>query len=137
MEVDNKRLVIGLVLVFVLGILFAIVNGFYVSSTNEQLPFIVYAISFVSILVGASIVVMFQWKISKMQIERVLKILPYDERVVIKILLENNNSIEQNKLVAFSGFKKVKISRILQRLEQRGVVEKKSIGNTNLVLLRV
>ena len=62
MEIDKKRLVVGLSLIFVLGILFAIVNGFYVSSTNEQLPLIVYAISFLSILIGAFIVVMFQFK---------------------------------------------------------------------------
>ena len=31
MEIDNKRLVIGLMLVFLLGITFAVVNGFYTS----------------------------------------------------------------------------------------------------------
>ncbi len=67
MEVDNKRLIIGLILVFLLGILFAIVNGFYVSSTNEQLPLIVYAISFISLLVGVLIVITFQYKINKIQ----------------------------------------------------------------------
>src|SRR3989344_8630396 len=133
MEIDNKRLVTGLSLVFALGILFALVNGFYTSSTNEQLPLIVYAISFLSILVGAFIVVMFQFKISRIQLERVLKILPREERMVIKILLDNKNMIEQNKLVVLSGFTKVQISRIIQKLVQRDVVEKKNMGNTNLV----
>ena len=137
MEIDNKRLVTGLSLVFALGILFALVNGFYTSSTNEQLPLIVYAMSFLSILVGAFIVVMFQFKISKLQLERVLKILPREERNVVKILLDNNNSIEQNKLVVLSGFTKVQISRILQKLVEREVVEKKSMGNTNLVVLKI
>ncbi len=137
MEIDNKRLVIGLSLVFVLGILFAIVNGIYTSSTNHQLPLIVYGISFLSILVGAFIVVMFQFKISKIQLERVLKILPKEERTVVKILLDNSNSIEQNKLVVLSGFTKVQISRIVQKLVERDVVEKRNMGNTNLVILRV
>ena len=60
MEIDNKRLFIGLILVFILGILFAVVNGFYTSATNEQLPLIVYGISFISILLGAFMVIMFQ-----------------------------------------------------------------------------
>lgn len=137
MEIDNKRLVIGLSLIFVLGILFALVNGFYTSSTNEQLPLIVYAISFLSILIGAFIVIMFQMKINKIQLERVLKILPREERIVVKILLDNNNQIEQNKLVVLSGFTKVQISRILQKLAERDVVEKKNIGNTNLVMLKI
>ena len=137
MEIDNKRLLTGLVLVFVLGILFAVVNGFYTSSTNEQLPMIVYGISFLSILIGAFIVVMFQFKINRIQLEKVLKILPREERIVVKILLDNNNSIEQNKLVVLSGFSKVQISRILQKLKERDVVEKKNMGNTNLVILKI
>ena len=137
MEIDNKRLVIGLSLVFLLGIMFAVVNGFYTNSTNEQLPLIVYGISFLSILIGAFIVVMFQLKINKLQLERVLKILPGEERKVVKILLDNNNSIEQNKLVVLSGFTKVRISRILQKLAEREVVEKKNMGNTNLVVLKI
>ena len=80
---------------------------------------------------------MFQLKINKLQLERVLKILPGEERKVVKILLDNNNSIEQNKLVVLSGFTKVRISRILQKLAEREVVEKKNIGNTNLVVLRI
>ncbi len=137
MEIDNKKLVIGLSLVFVLGILFAVVNGFYTSSTNEQLPLIVYGISFLSILFGAFIVLLFQWKISRMQVEKMLKILPRDERVVIKILLDNKSFLEQNKLVALSGFSKVQISRIVQRLVERDVVEKRHLGNTNLILLKL
>lgn len=137
MEIDTKRLVIGMGLVFLLGILFAIVNGFYTSSTNQQLPLIVYMISFLSVLIGAFIVIMFQFKISKIQIEKMIKILPREERIVVKILLDNNNSIEQNKLVVLSGLTKVQISRILSKLAQREAIEKKNMGNTNLVILKI
>ena len=137
MDISNKRLVIGFALIFLLGILFAVVNGFYTSTENEQLPLIVYGVSFLSILVGASIVFLFQWKINKVQLEKVLKILPKDERTVVKILMDNNNQIEQNKLVVLSGFTKVQISRILQKLVERDVVEKKSMGMTNLVILKI
>lgn len=137
MEIDNKRLIIGFSAMFLLGIAFSIVNGVYTDSTNEQLPLIVYAISFLSIVVGAFIVIMFQAKINKIQLERVLKILPREERIVVKILLDNNNAIEQNKLVVLSGFNKVQIFRITQKLEVRGVIEKKHLGNTNLILLKI
>src|SRR3989338_9804316 len=137
MEIDNRRLLTGLVLVFVLGMLFAIVNGFYTSSTNEQLPLIVYGISFLSIMIGAFIVIMFQMKLNRIQLERVLKILPREERTVVKILLDNNNMIEQNKLVVLSGFTKVQISRITKKLVEREVIEKKNMGNTNLIVLKI
>ncbi|MBI4144523.1 hypothetical protein HY486_04715 [Candidatus Woesearchaeota archaeon] len=137
METDRWRLVVGLVLVFVLGVMFAIVNGAYTSSTNMQLPLIVYLISFLSIIVGAVVVLLFQWRLSRVQLERVLRVLPADERVVVKILLDNKGSIEQNRLVAFSGMSKVQVSRLLQKLSLREVVEKKNLGNTNLVVLKL
>ncbi len=137
MEISPKRLVIALMLVFVLGVLFALINGYYASQTETQLPVIVYGISFVSLLIGGAIVILFQWKITHAQITKVLKILPAEERKVVQILLENKNSIEQNKLVALSGFNKVKISRIIKRLEQREVVKKMNLGNTNLLVLNI
>ncbi|MBI2144630.1 hypothetical protein HYU17_05825 [Candidatus Woesearchaeota archaeon] len=137
MEIEPKKLVIGLGLVFVLGVLFAVVNGIYTESTDRQLPLIVYAISFISLLIGALIMLLFQWKISRIQLEGVMRILPVEERTLVKILLDNNRSIEQNRLVALSGFSKVKVSRVTHRLSERGVVEKKSLGNTNLVVLKV
>lgn len=137
MEIEPKRLIIGFALIFLLGVLFAVVNGIYTDSTNQQLPVIVYTISFISIIVGSSIVLLFQWKISKMQLESLLKILPREERIVVKILLDNKNVLEQNRLVALSGFSKVRISRILQKLSERDVIEKKKLGNTNLIVLRL
>lgn len=137
MEVSPKKLIIGLGLVFFLGVLFSIVNGYYVQAEGTTLPMIVYGISFLSIIIGGAIVIMFQWKINKIQLNRVVKILPPEEKNVVKILLENNNAIEQNKLVALSGFNKVKISRIVKELEFRGVVKKTNLGNTNLIVLSI
>ena len=45
--------------------------------------------------------------------------------------------MEQNKLVAYTGINKVKMSRILGSLEDRGVVKKTNLGNTNLVVLKI
>ena len=137
MEVDTKKVVIGLVLVFILGVLFALVNGWYTTQTNQQLPLIVYAIAFVSIVVGATIVLLFQWKISKMQLEKILKILPREERLVVQALFAHNNELEQNKIVVLSGLSKLQVSRTVQKLAERGVVEKKSSGMTNLIMLKL
>lgn len=137
MEVPLKRLVIAFISLFLLGAFFSIINGYYATDEGNPLPILVYAISFLSILVGAGIVALFQWKINKMQIERMLKILPGEERVVIKILLDHNYEIEQNKLVALSGYTKVKISRIIKQLELRKVVTKNHLGNTNLIRLEI
>lgn len=137
MQISPKRLVIALALVFFLGVLFAVVNGIYVENEGSSLPIIVYGISFVSLVLGAALVILFQWKINKIQFDKVVKILPPEERRIVTILMHNSNSIEQNKLVALSGYNKVKISRLVKELEQRGVLKKTNIGNTNLIVLRI
>ena len=136
-EIPINRLIISFGLIFILGILFAILNGYYTEENGSGFPLIVYGISFVSLVVGAIIILLFQWKINKIQLENILKILPKDEAEVIKFLIENNNRLEQNYLVAYTGYNKVKISRILTKYEQKGIIEKRNIGNTNLIILKI
>lgn len=137
MEISPKRLIIALVLIFFLGILFSVINGFYAQQEGSSLPLLVYGISFVSLILGAFLVILFQWKINKIQIRRVVRILPAPERKLVSLLLENGNALEQNRLVALSGFNKVKMSRLIHELEMRGVIAKKNLGNTNLVTLKI
>ncbi len=137
MEVEPKKLVVALLAVFLLGISFAILNGFYVTQSGESLPIIVYGISFLSISLGAFLVLLFQWRINRAQLERILSVLEHDERMIIKILLDNNWHIEQNYIVALSGMHKVAVSRAITKLALRDVIEKKPLGNTNMIILRV
>ena len=137
MEIEPKRLVIGFVLIFLLGVMFAIVNGVYAEKVDESLPLVVYAISFVSIIIGGFIVALFQLRINKANLRRAMKILPEAEGKVVALLIENNNALEQNRIVALSGLNKVKVSRILQELEHRSVIKKTNLGNTKLIVLKV
>jgi len=136
MEVSETRLGVAIVAVFGLGILFSILNGYYIEDTGEPIPIIVYGMTAASMAVGALIILLFQWKISKNQLHKILKVLPEDERIILELLVKEKK-MEQTYLVAESGLSKVKVSRVLTKLEQRGIVEKKPLGNTNLVKLRV
>ncbi len=137
MEISSKKLIIGFVAVFLLGVMFSLVNGYYSSEEGSSLPLIVYAISFVSVLLGGFMVVLFQARFNRVQLNRVLKILPEKEQKIVKLLFGNNNSMEQNKLVALSGINKVKMSRILTDLESRNVISRTNLGNTKLIVLRI
>ena len=137
MEISSKKLVIGFVAVFLLGVMFSLVNGYYSSEEGSSLPLIVYAISFISVLLGGFIVVLFQARINKVQLNRVLRILPEKEQKIVGLLLENNSSMEQNKLVALSEINKVKMSRILTELEFRKVISRTNLGNTKLIVLKI
>lgn len=67
-------------------------------------------------------------------IHHVLTLLESDERKVVKHLVHHGN-IAQSKLGHDLTISKVKISRIIKRLSERGVVEKKSHGMTNVIAL--
>ncbi len=137
MDVEPKKLIAALLAVFLLGIGFAVLNGYYFSQSGESLPLIVYGLSFLSILVGAFLVLLFQWKINRQQLERVLGVLPREERMVIRVLLDNHGHVEQNYIVALTGLNKVTVSRTVAKLQERGVLEKKPLGNTNMLILKL
>ena len=61
--------------------------------------------------------------------------LNHEEKYVLK-LVEENRTIFQADLIEKTGFGKAKVTRILDRLEGKGFVERKRRGMTNVVVLR-
>ena len=58
-----------------------------------------------------------------------------EERQVLN-LVQENKTIFQAELIEKTGFGKAKISRILDRLEGKGFLERKRRGMTNVVVLK-
>jgi hypothetical protein len=75
-------------------------------------------------------------KITKENYEKILGTLEHDERVILEQIIASNGSVFQSQLVEETKFTKVKITRILDRLEGKGVIERKRRGMTNIVLLK-
>jgi len=59
-----------------------------------------------------------------------------EERQVMNILLREDGSIYQSDLVKETGLSKVKVSRLLDKIEGKGLIERKRRGMTNIVVLR-
>jgi uncharacterized membrane protein len=55
--------------------------------------------------------------------------------IVDIIKKENKEEVDQRRIVGESGFSKAKVSRIIQSLEERGVVESERIGRKNKIRL--
>jgi uncharacterized membrane protein len=62
-----------------------------------------------------------------------LKFLNPDERKLADLLIENNGKVLQAELTRLPGMSKVKSHRVIQRLIDRGVIEKETLGKTNIV----
>ncbi len=59
-----------------------------------------------------------------------------DESRLYDIVRESGNVIFQSEIIEKAGFSKVKVSRILDRLEARGLIERRRRGMTNVVIMK-
>jgi uncharacterized membrane protein len=59
-----------------------------------------------------------------------------DEKNVLEKIIESEGTIFQSELVNKTRFPKVKVTRILDRLEGKGLIERKRRGMTNVVVLK-
>ncbi len=68
--------------------------------------------------------------------ESVLKTLDTDDRKLYSIIKESDGVMFQSELVEKTGFPKVKVTRILDRLEGRGLLERRRRGMSNIIVLK-
>src|SRR3989304_1745435 len=59
-----------------------------------------------------------------------------EEKIIVKALENAEGTMFQSDLVEKSGFDKVKVTRILDRLEGKQVIERRRRGLTNVVILK-
>jgi len=112
------------------------------TTINEQ-TYLALAIAGLLIILG--LVLIFTKPSEKIVIRRVketrtkknfdLSTLKKEERKVFNLLVENR-AVFQADLIEKTGFGKAKMSRIIDRLEGQGLVERKRRGLTNVVVLK-
>jgi uncharacterized membrane protein len=59
-----------------------------------------------------------------------------DEKTVYGILKQSDGSVYQSDIVKQTEFSKVKTTRILDKLESRGIIDRKRRGMTNIIVLK-
>ena len=64
------------------------------------------------------------------------KNLQEDDKALYDLIVKNDGTAFQNDIVKNLGYSKVKVSRILDRLEMKGLIERRRRGMANLVVLR-
>lgn len=73
---------------------------------------------------------------NKAKLEKIIKTLRGDERKIYGTIAESGGALFQAEIVEKTGFNKVKVSRILDKLETKGIIERKRHGMTNVVILK-
>jgi hypothetical protein len=75
-------------------------------------------------------------KPTKEQFAGAMKLLSQDERAIVEKLIEHEGAMFQSDLVDKTGMQKVKVTRLLDRLEGLKLIERKRRGMTNVVILK-
>jgi len=107
------------------------------------------AIALIAVIVVIGLVLLFSKEEKQIVIKKIkekqvneekkkvdLSLLDKDEKVLVNLIHENKGTMFQSDLVDKSGFDKVKVTRILDKLEGRQVIQRMRRGMTNVVLLR-
>jgi hypothetical protein len=77
-----------------------------------------------------------KWEENKKRYEETLKALVDDEYTIYKEVYDGRGEMLQKALSEKTGLSGVKVTRVLNRLEQKGLIERKSYGMTNKVVLK-
>jgi len=100
--------------------------------------YIGFTISFLILLAG-----IYLWVNSEKAIGRenkipktVMKSLSKDEKKVFEIIVNSGGAVFQSELIEKTGFSKAKVSRILDKLEVKNLVERRRRGMTNIVIVK-
>ena len=93
------------------------------------------------LILGAGVYISFIPKISLKNLKPEFKEidiskLDNDEKTIYNIIKDNQGSTYQTDLIKETGYSKVKITRILDKLEQKDVLERKRRGMTNIIVLK-
>lgn len=75
-------------------------------------------------------------KAKKKDYSKVMSTLSVEERKLLQFIIDSQGAIFQSELIEKSGFDKVKVSRLLDRLEGQGLIERRRRGMTNVIILK-
>ncbi len=108
---------------------------------SQSIPFVSYVgftVSFITLIAGV-----YLWLGASKQIDtnhglskRLLKSLTQDERKIFEIINNSGGAVFQSELIEKTGFSKAKVSRILDKLEVKNLVERRRRGMTNMVVIK-
>ena len=106
----------------------------------KESPFmlIFYIMGFIISLLSGILINLNFYKKEKKELKSnvVNEMLLPEEKLLTQLLEENNGELTQKELVTRSGLNKLKVSRVIKRLESLNIIEKFPYGMTNNIKLK-
>jgi len=148
MEKNDYKTFSLAIFIVVSFVILATVISLYIKYTSSNYCFcglplwlIILLISLLGLFIGGFVYFILNKKflqeknISEKAIKKLFYCLETEERKVIKTILKSSGEITQRNLCKLLSFDKVKISRILTKLENKDFVKREKYGMTNKIIL--
>ena len=110
---------------------------------RSPLPLYIGGISFAILLITGLFLIFYEKQKEEVMQEGMQKKkihipenLDEEEKKIIEILNSREGSVYQSDLIKETGFSKVKITRVLDKLESKGIIERRRRGMTNAIFLK-
>lgn len=94
-----------------------------------------YAMSAAIFIAGLFIFLRGKAQPAQKKIEKPADLKP-DEEIVYNLISESGGMIFQSEIVEKTGFPKARVTRVLDRMEARHIIERRRRGMTNAILLK-
>jgi len=133
---SETKIIVAMLLILLFGISLSVLNSLHIFALTKPFRVQMYMIAIELLILGALFSFAFRWKISGIHFEKILTVLPDDERTILRII-HKNRILTQKNLTEQTNIHPMKISRILQKLEQTGLIKKRPSGFTNMVISRI
>jgi len=140
-----KKVIIGAILI-VIFVLVVTLSSWYVwnemyfgdvCSCAIPLPILIPVLASIGMLTGTLVYYIFSPRFERNPVPKdsIMKMFNAKERNLMNIILENGGKISQARIGHETGLSKVNVFRSLEKLKERGVIEKESRGKTNIIKL--
>lgn len=107
---------------------------------NSNLSWIIvsaFAVTIVLLFLGSYLLISARPKTQKKEFKIVkTSELSDEEKIIYELLRNKEGSVYQHEIVTLTGYGKVRITRILDKLENKDIIERKRRGMTNIVILK-
>lgn len=117
-------------------------DGTCLHATSDSFLYVSFGLAAIIGVIGAYLLLRKKHEIHRPEIKSPEKIhtepkIPNPEnKSIYDLIVQSNGAILQGELVTKSGMDKVKVSRILDKLEMQGLIERRRHGMSNMVVLK-
>jgi DNA-binding MarR family transcriptional regulator len=89
------------------------------------------------LFIGTLAYYLFSQRFQEKKIDKsiIFALMKKDEAKIVRVLMERNGRLTQPQIARLTGMNKLQVFRAIERLEMKGVVEKKKDGKLNMITL--